>query len=45
MMKRKDKEQGDCEICHKDTTRWFQLGRNPKTKHFICKKCRPILCI
>lgn len=44
-MKRKDKEHDKCGLCGQDTTRWFQVGKNPKNKHFVCKKCRPVICI
>jgi len=41
-MKRKDIEIGECPICHKQTRLRLILG---KKKIFICKKCRPYLCV
>lgn len=43
LTKRKDLEYDKCGLCGCDTTRKFQLGKNPKTKHFVCKKCRPYI--
>jgi len=43
-MKRKDMEVAPCELCGKPTRRVIQFGKNPKHRHFICKKCRPYVC-
>lgn len=44
-IKRKNIETGICPICKKENRLRFQLTRNPKSKSFICKKCRPYIAI